>query len=145
MNRRVVLWVSLVAIAGFGVWWTPTPAQTLEKATLRLNFYSYGEHAAFAYGVDKGIYAEEGIDLTLLEGGGSGATVQSIGAATDRFGYADATTMAKLISKGLPVKMIANYVQTSPMSIIYFADKGIKGPKDLEGKKVSFSAGDSLH
>ena len=55
----------------------------------------------------------------------------------------DATTMAKLVSKGLPVKMIANYVQTSPMSIISFADKGIKGPKDLEGKKVSFTAGDS--
>ena len=53
--------------------------------------------------------------------------------------------MAKLVSKGLPVKMIANYVQTSPMSIISFADKGIKGPKDLEGKKVSFTAGDSLH
>ena len=112
---------------------------------MRLNFYSYGEHAAFAYGVEKGIYAEEGIDLTILEGGGSGPVVQSIGAATDRFGYADATTMAKLVSKGLPVKMIANYVQTSPMSIISFADKGIKGPKDLEGKKVSFTAGDSLH
>ena len=145
MNRRVALCSLLIGSAGLLGWSAPIAAQTLEKVTLRLNFYSYGEHAAFAYGLEKRIYAEEGIDLTILEGGGSGATVQSIGAATDRFGYADATTMAKLISKGLPVKMIANYVQTSPMSIISFADKGIKAPKDLEGKKVSFTAGDSLH
>ena len=44
-----------------------------------------------------------------VEGGGSGPVVQSIGAATDRFGYADATTMAKLVSKGLPVKPAAEY------------------------------------
>jgi NitT/TauT family transport system substrate-binding protein len=135
----MLLATAMLAMAG------GADAQTREKATLRLNFYTYGEHAALAYGVDKGIYAEEGIDLTILEGNGSGPTVQAIGAGSDRFGYADATTMAKLVSKGLPVKMIANYVQTSPMSIIFFADKGIKGPKDLEGKKVSFTAGDSLH
>ena len=145
MKRRSI--VSLAVVGAFGLWIAAAsvPAQTKDKASLRLNFYTYGEHAGFAYGVEKGIYAEEGIDLTILEGGGSGPVVQSIGAATDRFGYADATTMAKLVSKGLPVKMIANYVQTSPMSIISFADKGIKGPKDLEGKKVSFTAGDSLH
>jgi NitT/TauT family transport system substrate-binding protein len=146
MTRRVAWWTLLLPAAALLFWSAIAPAQPAkDKATLRLNFYSYGEHAGLAYGVDKGIYAEEGIDLTILEGGGSGPTVQAIGAGTDRFGYADATTMVKLVSKGLPVKMIANYVQTSPMSIIYFADKGIKGPKDLEGKKVSFTAGDSLH
>src|SRR3990172_3937636 len=32
----------------------------------------------------------------------------------------------------------------SALDNVYFADKPIKGPKDLEGKKVSFTAGDSL-
>jgi NitT/TauT family transport system substrate-binding protein len=31
------------------------------------------------------------------------------------------------------------------MSIIFFADKGYRSVKDLVGKKVSFTAGDSLH
>ena len=102
MKRRSI--VSLAVVGALGLWIAAAsvPAQTKDKATLRLNFYTYGEHAGFAYGVEKGIYAEEGIDLTILEGGGSGPVVQSIGAATDRFGYADATTMAKLVSKGLP-------------------------------------------
>jgi NitT/TauT family transport system substrate-binding protein len=117
----------------------------VDRVTLRLNWYAYGEHAPFPYGVKKGIFEAEGIDLQILEGNGSGPVVQAIGAGSDRFGYADAYAMAGLVAKGVPVKMIANFVQTSPLSIISFADKGIKGPKDLEGKKVSFTAGDSIH
>ncbi len=117
----------------------------MDKVTLRLNWYAYGEHAPFAYGLKKGFYENEGIDLQILEGNGSGPVVQAIGAGNDRFGYADAYAMAGLAVKGVPVKMIANFVQTSPLSIIYFADAPIKGPKDLEGKKVSFTAGDSIH
>jgi NitT/TauT family transport system substrate-binding protein len=124
----------------------PAPAQKkMEKATLRLNWFAYGEHAPFAYGLKKGFYEAEGIDLTILEGNGSGPVVQAIGAGNDRFGYADAYAMAGLVAKGVPVKMIADFVQTSPLSIIYFADKPIKSPKDLEGRKVSFTAGDSIH
>lgn len=117
----------------------------MDKVSLRLNWYAYGEHAPFAYGLKKGFFEEEGIDLQILEGNGSGPVVQAIGAGNDRFGYADAYAMAGLVAKGVPVKMIANFVQTSPLSIIYFADTGIKNPKDLEGKKVSFTAGDSIH
>jgi NitT/TauT family transport system substrate-binding protein len=120
-------------------------AQGRTAATLLLNFYTYGEHAGLAYGVVKGIYAEEGIDLTIREGAGSGATVNAIIGDSARFGYADAGTMVRAATKDAPLRMIANYVQTSPFSIIFFADKGFKGPKDLAGKKVSFTAGDSLH
>jgi NitT/TauT family transport system substrate-binding protein len=116
-----------------------------DKVSLRLDFFAYGGHAAFAYGIERGIYAKEGIGLTLLEGNGSGAVVQQIGAGIDRFGWADATTMVRLSSKGLPVKMIANYMQISPIAIIFFEDRGIKTPKDLEGKKIAFTAGDSSH
>jgi NitT/TauT family transport system substrate-binding protein len=67
MIRRVTVWASSLLVAGLLLGGTRVPAQPVtHKVTLRLNVYSYGEHAAFAYGVDKGIYAEEGIDLTLI-------------------------------------------------------------------------------
>ncbi len=147
--RRGWWWMAVTACAALAVAGLAAPggAATREKdkVTLLLNWYTYGEHAALAYGVVKGIYAEEGIDLEIKEGSGSGPVVQATGAGSARFGYADAGSLARLVSKGLPVKMIGNYVQTSPLSIIFFADKGIKSPKDLEGKKVSFAPGDSLH
>lgn len=145
MKRWLTLLACLTAVLVAAL---PSPARAqkkMEKATLRLNWYAYGEHAPFVYGLRKGFYQAEGIDLTILEGNGSGPVAQAIGAGNDRFGYADAYTVAGLVAKGLPVKMIADFVQTSPLSIIYFADKPIKGPKDLEGRKVSFTAGDSIH
>jgi NitT/TauT family transport system substrate-binding protein len=144
MLRAITLALSLVALATAAA--PPAAAQPkMEKVTLRLNWFAYGEHAPFVYGLKKGFYEAEGIDLTILEGNGSGPVTQAIGAGTDRFGYADAYSMAALAAKGVPVRMIATFVQVSPLSIIYFADKDIKGPKDLEGKKVSFTAGDSIH
>jgi NitT/TauT family transport system substrate-binding protein len=146
MTRVLMLLLSVAVATGGWLIAGPAPAQARkDKVTLRLNFFAYGEHAPFAYGLRKGFYDAEGIDLTLLEGNGSGPVVQAIGAGTDRFGYADAYAMAALGAKGLPVKMIANYVQVSPLSIISFADKAIQKPQDLEGKKVSFTAGDSIH
>ena len=37
-------------------------ADALTPVTLMLNWYPYGEHAAFYYGVDQGIFEEHGID-----------------------------------------------------------------------------------
>jgi NitT/TauT family transport system substrate-binding protein len=65
-------------------------------------------------------------------------------ARTDRFGFADAIAMARLVSKGLPARMIANYVRMSPLAIIFFADKDIKAPKNLEGRTIAFTAGVDL-
>jgi NitT/TauT family transport system substrate-binding protein len=132
--------VLLAAVAAL-----PAAGQTKTPVTLLLNFYANNEHAPFAYGVGKGIFAEEGIDLTIKEGAGSGATVNAVIADAVRFGFADAGALARAVSKDAPVKMIGNYVQTSPQAIIFFADKGIKSVKDLAGKKVSFTAGDALH
>ena len=143
--KRVIALVACLAAVLVAVVPEGQAQKKIDKLTLRLNWYAYGEHAPFAYGLKKGFYENEGIDLQILEGNGSGPVVQAIGAGNDRFGYADAYAMAGLAAKGVPVKMIANFVQTSPLSIIYFADTPIKGPKDLEGRKVSFTAGDSIH
>jgi NitT/TauT family transport system substrate-binding protein len=141
----IALLVLLALVAATAALAPPVSAQAKLPATLLLNFYTYGEHAGLAYGVVKGIYAEEGIDLTLKEGAGSGATVNAIIGDSARFGYADAGAAARAITKNAPLKNIGNYVQTSPFSIIFFADKNFKSIKDLVGKKVSFTAGDALH
>jgi NitT/TauT family transport system substrate-binding protein len=140
---RFLTAVVLALTTGLGA--TAAMAQTKTPVTLLINFYATNEHAAFAYGIQKGLYAEEGIELTIKEGTGSGPTVNAIIGDSARFGFADAAAMARAVSKDAPVKMIGNYVQTSPQAIIFFADKGFKTLKDLVGKKVSFTAGDALH
>ena len=117
-----------------------------DKVTLRLNWNVYGEHAAFFYGLEKGFYKEEGIDLTIGVSQGSGQTVKLIGTKNDPFGYADAATVAKHISEGMEVKMLAVMLQTNPQCVITWEDKHpLKKPQDIKGLSFSFVAGDSLH
>jgi NitT/TauT family transport system substrate-binding protein len=114
-----------------------------DDVSLRLDFYAHASHPALAYGIEKGIYAQHGINLKLLEGTGSGPTTQLIASGTERFGYVDAFTMAKLASKGLPVKMIATYTQNSVFAIVTFEANKINTLRDLYGKKVAFTSGDA--
>ena len=124
---------------------TPTvQAQPKDKATLMLNWYLYSEHAPFFLGKERGYYAAEGIELEIQEGRGSGVTAQAVAANSATFGYIDVTTMIKAAAKGAPLKSVGVLFQTSPMSVMGFADKNIRTPKDIVGKTVAVTPGDSM-
>jgi NitT/TauT family transport system substrate-binding protein len=44
-----------------------------DDVRLRLNWMYYGSHAPFALGKDKGYYKDEGINLDIRSGNGSGS------------------------------------------------------------------------
>jgi NitT/TauT family transport system substrate-binding protein len=119
-------------------------AQPKEKVVLMLNWYLYSEHAPFFLGKERGYYDQEGIDLDIQEGRGSGVTVQAVAANTATFGYVDVPTMIKAAAKGAPVKSVGVALQLSPMSVMGFSDKNIRVPKDIVGKTVAVTPGDSM-
>ena len=126
---------------------SPVQAQTAkpqDKVTLMLNWYLYSEHAPFFLGKERGFYADEGIDLDIQEGRGSAVTAQAVAAKSATFGYIDVTTMIKAAAKGAPLKSTGVLFQLSPMSVMGFADKNIRTPKDIIGKTVATTPGDSM-
>jgi len=139
---------SLIAGAAAALVLAVTPAQAQnkpqDKVTLMLNWYLYSEHAPFFLGKERGYFDQEGIDLDIQEGRGSGVTVQAVAAGTATFGYADVPTMIKAASKGAPVIAVGVALQTSPMSVMGFADKNIRKPEDIKGKTVAITPGDSM-
>jgi len=122
----------------------PGQAQNKEKVVLLLNWYTYSEHAPFYLGKERGYFDQEGIDLDIQEGRGSGVTVQAVAAGTANFGYADVPTMMKAASKGAPVTAVGVALQTSPMSVMGFCEKNIRKPEDIKGKTVAVTPGDSM-
>jgi len=118
--------------------------QPKDKIVLMLNWYLYSEHAPFFLGKERGFYDQEGIDLDIQEGRGSGVTVQAVAANTATFGYVDVPTMIKAAAKGAPVKSVGVALQLSPMSVMGFAEKNIRAPKDIVGKTVAITPGDSM-
>ena len=65
------------------------------KLNLRLDWSLYGTHAAFYLGNDNGLYKEQGIDLTISEGSGSGTTARLLAQGADPVAFLDFGTMAK--------------------------------------------------
>ena len=143
MQRRdLVKLIAAAALAASAA--APALAQGKDKVVLMLNWYTYSEHAPFYYGKDKGFYDAEGIDLEIQEGRGSAVTVQAVAAGSATFGYVDVPTMIKAAAKGAPVKAVGVALQTSAMSVMGFSEKNIKTPKDIVGKTVAMTPGDSM-
>lgn len=114
-----------------------------EKITLRLDYSIYGTHAPFYYGVEKGLYKAEGIDLRIGEGSGSSNTAKLVAQGIDPIGFMDYGTMLKGVAAGMPLKAVFAVHQRSPMVIISHADAPVRAPKDLEGKVLGMSASES--
>ncbi|MDQ8041075.1 ABC transporter substrate-binding protein [Cellulosimicrobium sp. XJ-DQ-B-000] len=149
----VTLAVAGVVVAGTAACGQSDPSEAgggegsdgLTEVTVTLNWVPYGEHAPFYYGVDQGIFEEEGIDLTIQPGNGSGNTVQQVAQRNTDFGWADTPPLANAISSGMPVRSVGVFLQTGPSSVEFFADQGIAEPADLVGKTVGGTPGDAMY
>ncbi|MFE3899735.1 ABC transporter substrate-binding protein [Streptomyces sp. NPDC059153] len=123
---------------------TSDSGKKLDKVTLTLNWYPYGEHAPFYYGKQQKIFEKHGIDLQIQAGQGSQKTVQATAAGQTDFGWADTPALLAGVDQGVQVKSLGVFLQTTPASVQSFDAEGIESPADLKGKTIAGTAGDAL-
>jgi len=116
----------------------------LRPFTFILDFLPYGEYTPYFTALDKGWYRDEGLDVKILRGAGSGDTVKRIAVGQGEAGSADfsAFTAAKA-NEDIHVRAIAAYFRRPPHSIFVREGSGINSPKDLEGKTIAITPGNS--
>src|SRR4051812_10016308 len=94
--RRAILLLMMVILMSLSA--TGQPARTAPPprvaATLRLDWVPGPHHVGPILAAQRGYYTDEGIDLTVSPGRGSGGTVQIVAAGRELFGFADAGAMA---------------------------------------------------
>jgi len=123
---------------------TSDSGKKLDRVTLTLNWYPYGEHAPFYYGKQQKIFEKHGIDLDVRAGQGSQKTVQATAAGQSDFGWADTPALLAGVDQGVKVKSLGVFLQTTPASVQSFDAKGIAAPGDLKGRTIAGTAGDAL-
>src|SRR5437588_8499033 len=141
--------VPIVAVAGLALLLatgTPQPvfSQAAEKLTVRFTWKLKGEYAPLFVALDKGYYKTEGLDVELAEGSGAQTVLKLLASGNEKFGYGPAVSAAQAVSQGLPVKVVALYQTRAPMGVISFPDVALKTPKDLEGKRLAISVGETF-
>lgn len=115
-----------------------------EKVKLQTDWIASGEHAAYYGGWEKGIFKEEGIDITVVRGYGSGDTVAKVGTNSADFGVADlATVLEGRFKANIPVQSISTLYTYSPHALFVLKSSGITSFRGLEGKKIGVTPGNS--
>lgn len=109
----------------------PTPVR------LALQWNHQAQFAGYYAALDRGLYAAEGLDVTLLQGGPGQDPVGRL-----RSGDADVATLwlsSALVARdsGLPLVLLAQVANRSSLTLVAWKDRGICAPKDLEGRRVS--------
>ena len=111
--------------------------------TFQLNWMAGGPNAGFAAALAEGYYKEAGLDVTIVQGNGSGNTAQLVASGRSQLAYADAVAVSQLIAKGAPMKIVATIYQSNPNAVMSLKKANIKSVKDLRGKKVGVPSGSS--
>src|ERR1700739_4900787 len=80
--------LALVALFAAALPVGTAPAGAADKVRFQTDWLPSGEHAMYYGGWQKGIFAEEGIDITITRGYGSGDTVTKLAGGAFDFGVA---------------------------------------------------------
>lgn len=128
---------TIAAGLGFSAAFAQTPV------TFQLNWTAGGPNAGFAAAVGEGYYKAAGLDVTIVQGNGSGNTAQLVASGRSQLAYADAVAVAQLVAKGAPMKIVSTVYQSNPNAVNALKKTGIKSIADLKGKKIGVPAGGS--
>jgi NitT/TauT family transport system substrate-binding protein len=134
--------------AGAGAMFLSAPgilrAAPLTKVTFQLDWIAYGRHTPYYVALDKGYYAAEGLDVNIEQGTGAMQGFRYLASGGAQFIFQDIGSMIALRARdGIKFKAVACMYQKAPHTAFYIKNKGIASPKDLQGKKVAYSPGNS--
>ncbi len=116
-------------------------AQELTPIKLRMAAFPFGFNAGLFLAVERGWLRAGGVDIHIEDGTGSASTVNLLGTGQYDIGEAAVSVMAIARDKGMPLKAIATFVRGTDLAVLVPRGSGIKTPKDLEGKRVAYTAG----
>ena len=119
-------------------------ATAADEVHLQTDWIPSGEHAMYFGGWTKGFWEEQGIDITITRGYGSGDTVTKIAGGAADFGIADIGALITARARtGVPVKQIMQTYTHSPHSLFVLKSSGITTFQGLEDKKIGITPGNS--
>ena len=113
-----------------------TTVQAADDVKLQLQWVTQAQFAGYYVALDKGFYAAEDLNVTILPGGPDIAPPQVLagGGADAMLNWMPSALAAR--EKGLPVVNIAQPFKSSGLMLTCWKDTGIKSPADFKGKTI---------
>ncbi|WP_244259236.1 ABC transporter substrate-binding protein [Rathayibacter sp. VKM Ac-2759] len=108
----------------------------LTPVTLQLQWVAQAQFAGYYAAVDQGYYEDEGLDVTIAEGGGDIVPQDVLASGDADYAISWVPKVLGSIEQGANITDVAQIFERSATTQISFKDKGITSPADLSGKTV---------
>jgi ABC-type nitrate/sulfonate/bicarbonate transport system substrate-binding protein len=106
----------------------------LTKVTVVLDWTPNTNHTGLYVAEDKGYFAENGLDVEIIQPADPSAVLQLLAAGTAQFGIGFQESLTFARDKGVPVVSIGAILQHNTSGFAAPVDRGITSAKDFEGK-----------
>jgi NitT/TauT family transport system substrate-binding protein len=111
-------------------------AQTADKVRLQIKWVPQAQFAGYFVALDKGYYADENLDITIVPGGPDIIPEQQVTNGQADFGVDWVASFLAFRDKGLPIVDVAQIYQSSGLMLISKKSANINSPQDLKGRSV---------
>jgi len=130
----------LTTLALLALLFLPVPAVATDKVSLQLKWFHQFQFAGYYAAVEKGFYAEEGLEVEIRERNPKDTTIpiDAVLNGETQFAIADTMLIVERL-QGSPVVTLAAIFQHSPLILLSLKESGISTPLDLKGKRIMFT------
>jgi NitT/TauT family transport system substrate-binding protein len=108
----------------------------LRPVTLQLQWVAQAQFAGYYAAVDQGYYEEEGLDVTIAEGGADIVPQDVLASGDVDYAISWVPKVLGSIEQGANITNVAQIFERSATTQISFKDQNITSPADLAGKNV---------
>ncbi len=132
--------VTLVLLV-FAVIGAQSPAAAVEKFRVILNWFVNPDHAPLFVALEKGYFAERGLDVELIAPTDPTNPAKLVASGKADLAVSSQPQLHLHVDQGLPLRRVGTLVATPLNTLLVLADGPIDSIADLKGRKVGFSAG----
>jgi NitT/TauT family transport system substrate-binding protein len=114
----------------------PDPDSGLFPISVQLDWVAEPQHGGFYTAQALGYFEDEGLAVTLVQGGPNSYSLNKVGANVSQVGQADGTSVILATANGAPLINIAAIFQQDPSVLMLHASNPISDWSELGGKTI---------
>lgn len=126
---------------------TPTeaaPPPATEQVSVLTDWVIHGGYSPLLLAVEGGYFAEEGLEVTIQQGGPAAAGMEAVNTGDTDFYYGAVDEIPYDVAVGMDIVTVAAITHGNPSSIMLLSDSPIQTVADLEGRTIGFPLGGGI-
>lgn len=113
--------------------------RTLDPVKIQLKWKHQFQFAGYYAAIEKGFYAEEGLDVSLVEYQGAKDNIEQVASGKAEYGISDSTLIIAALNKR-PVVLLSQIFQRSPLIVLTRSDSNIEDAEDLKNTTLALES-----